>query len=140
MKTVNTCELIGPALDWAVAKSCGDEHWTSGRNPDWFAWRMRNWKPSTDWAQGGPLIEKYVVSIEFGKNQDDFPGWSAIVGPVTYMQEPDAFGSTPLVAACRAIVTAKLGETVQIPDELWTAEYDTAPASRPNSKDAGAAN
>ena len=131
MKTVKTCELIGSALDWAVAKSEGDEHWTSDRNPDWFAWRMRNWKPSTEWAQCGPLIEKYKVVIE----TDDASIYWARLPPYNSLFKS---GSDHLVAACRAIVAAKLGDTVQIPDELWTAQHDTALPSRGNGKDYGA--
>lgn len=109
MVEVKASELIGAALDWAVAKAEGDDHWTSDRNVDWFAWRMRNWKPSTDWSQGGPLIDKYRVAFE-----DNLGDWFACIPGGM------ANGETHLIASCRAIVAAKLGDTVQVPAELLT--------------------
>jgi hypothetical protein len=130
MTEVKTADLSGPALDWAVGSvdsvyGLQVWHFTDGTLDIRFCEpetedspRTLTYSPSTDWAQGGALIEKYTVSIEYGVNQDSFPGWSAIVGPVTYMQEPDAMGGTPLIAACRAIVAAKLGDVVSVPSEL----------------------
>lgn len=131
MIEVKTAELSGSALDWAVAKAEGDEHWTSDRNIDWFAWRMRNWKPSTDWSQGGPLIEKYraypdryhdtVVISEEGR--------FFVLADSETLNFGDEFdsmeGSTPLIAACRAIVAAKMGDVVQVPAELLENRHDS---------------
>lgn len=116
MIEVKTSELIGPALDWAVAKAEGDEHWTSDRNIDWFAWRMRNWKPSTDWAQCGPLIEKYMIRTQYAADTEK----RADAGCLAQTWRPYALahGDTLLIAACRAIVAAELGDTVQVPKEL----------------------
>lgn len=116
MVEVKVSELEGAALDYAVAKAEGDEHWTSDRNPDWFAWRMRNWKPSTDWSQGGPLIDEYRPDIQGVRSG----GFVAYLN--NYMDDLDPLvtgqGDTYLIAACRAIVAAKLGDTVKIPAEL----------------------
>lgn len=119
---VKTADLTGHALDWAVAQAEGLEVSLVGPqyNVPWRVfWKKRGqalewdvlYNPHEDWALGGPLIEKYRVG--FGLNSDclfavtgldDLPG--------------DADGSTHLVAACRAIVAAKLGDTVQVPKEL----------------------
>lgn len=58
--TVKTSELIGPALDWAVARCEGfidntSEPWERGYEP--FAF-------STDWSQGGPIIEREEIGIK----------------------------------------------------------------------------
>lgn len=113
---VKTAELVGVALDWAVAKAEGDDHWTSDRNPDWFAWRMRNWKPSTDWAQGGPLIEKYKVSHHYDRLHEGKLTCQAFCAGFPF----PSFGETPIIAACRVIAASKLGDTISIPAELLT--------------------
>lgn len=58
---------------------------------------------STDWAQGGPLIEEYGLAIEPCP-----PAWWA--------NEPDSpavMGDTPLIAICRAVVRAAFGDEVE---------------------------
>lgn len=65
-------------------------------------------EPSTNWAQGGPILQNHIGALE------DFAGegWTACC------MGHSVDGNTPLEAVCRAYVTAKLGETVEIPDEL----------------------
>lgn len=64
---------------------------------------------STDWAQGGPLIESAGIAISFG------PQWTAVhnqrLGRCYY-------GPTPLTAAMRCFVASKLGDEIEIPEEL----------------------
>lgn len=141
MIEVKTAELIGPALDWAVAETEGIQRFVMGN--DWpgnsvvadAADRDRvvicnmigqlvvsrggwsnGWNPSTDWAQGGPLIEKYAVKIEH------FPGETiASKANARIAMHSTAYwqsGPTPLVALCRAIVAANLGGAVSVPEEL----------------------
>ena len=104
---IKTSELSGAALDWAVAVSVGE-----GMS---FARRVKinGYSPSTDWSQGGPLIEQNKVQISpclsgrwMAETMDVIRLCSGIVG------------RTPLIAACRAIVAAKLGDVVEVPDEL----------------------
>ena len=93
---IKTSELEGAALDWAVAKVVGVD--VSSTSIPIFC-------PSTNWSQGGPLIERYYIDIESGP-------WSAYYGGQTM------HGDSPLIAACRAIVAAKLGDVVEVPEEL----------------------
>lgn len=58
---------------------------------------------STDWAQGGPLIEKYNLDMF---EVDDI--WSSSV-----FEQPDIDGDTPLQAICRAVVRAAFGDEVE---------------------------
>lgn len=111
---IKASELAGAALNWAVAKAVGVDvglyrspfekgpvvrHRTDGPS----------YRPSTDWAQIGPLIEQYRIFLNLSKGVR----CDAYV-PGGILQS----GSTVLMAACRAIVAAKLGDTVDIPDEL----------------------
>ena len=58
---MKTSELTGPALDWAVALcECGE------------AWRNEDVDPhfySTDWAIGGPIIEREEINIRRSNGQ-----------------------------------------------------------------------
>ena len=73
----------------------------------WCGW----WYPSTDWAQGGPIIEREVICIGSGM---DASTWYANKG----CGQHHRFGPTPLIAAMRCYVASKLGAEVEVPDEL----------------------
>lgn len=132
MIEVKTAELAGPALDWAVAEAEGIQRFVMGN--DWpgnsaiddAADRERvvicnligrlvvarggwsdEWKPSASWAQGGPLIDKHRMSFWGGENYV----YAVCAGG-------EGYGLTHLIAACRAIVAAKLGDTVRVPAAL----------------------
>ena len=125
---MKTSELQGAALDWAVAKCEGytDLHKIAGRmphEPQLGIWPPRKeygamdlWELSftTDWAQGGPIIERKRIGIV--PSEDDANVW------VGSMFEPDwkfnRTGPTPLIAAMRCYVASKLGDEVEIPEEL----------------------
>jgi hypothetical protein len=104
---VKTSELTGAALDWAVAMA---ENWAGA---DFEV------KPySTDWAQGGPLIEREEISIsrEFASSRVEWAAWT----PALIRDDAEAFGygPTPLIAAMRCYVASELGDEVEIPEEL----------------------
>ena len=117
MIEVKTAELIGDLLDCLIA-TIENPAEKVFFNADGYTNRWHNKPPkfSTDWAVGGPLIEKYAVKIEH------FPGETiaskanarVAMNRTAYWQS----GPTPLVALCRAIVAAKLGEVVSVPAEL----------------------
>jgi hypothetical protein len=68
--------------------------------------------PSTDWAHGGPLVERERGSLF----PELIPGapivWVARMGDGT--RRSQGFGPTPLVAAMRAFVASKLGDEVDL--------------------------
>jgi hypothetical protein len=107
---MNTSELTGAALDWAVAQI------ESGAGPDKAEkqWRYfgRVFHPSTDWAQGGPIIEREAMCISRTNKTNEVP-WAAYIDGHYWVDGP-----TPLVAAMRCYVASKLGNTVDIPEEL----------------------
>ncbi|KII34868.1 hypothetical protein NL64_06295 [Pseudomonas fluorescens] len=128
-----TAELEGPALDWAVARVEGHSlppfPGRSGIKQCWINVGPAThdvFAPSTDWQQGGPLIEKHNLTIERpiemrGCAVTGFHDWRAdhpknFGGLIRYSGR----GKTALIAACRAIVASKLGDTVQVPEELLT--------------------
>lgn len=107
---IKTSELSGATLDWAVAKCEGMETW-----PKYPAAMWANYSPVTDWAQGGPIIEREQIAI-LSPMTGDF--WDARDGK--RMETPFIYwrGPTPLIAAMRCYVASKLGDTVDVPDEL----------------------
>lgn len=118
MIEVKTAELVGPALDWAVdvaTASIFDLHPERTKKVV-ESILIGNYSPSTDWSQGGPLIEEYGVRVS--KNIAPHMGgkdWRADVGA---RNNGLPCATSPLIAICRAIVAAKLGDIVQIPAEL----------------------
>ena len=99
---IKTSELIGSTLDWAVAK-CEDVYCFDG-----------SYTPSTDWAQGGPLIEREGISVDRAGL-----AWTADLSDSVggYIEHTES-GPTPLIAAMRCYVASKLGDEVEIPENL----------------------
>jgi Protein of unknown function (DUF2591) len=109
-------ELTGAALDWAVDKAEGrirpDGGYYCGHHG-----RVTRW--STDWAQGGPIIEREEIGVQCvpaGTSQ----GWWAIKDSTFHdRSRPDEMrGDTPLIAAMRCYVASKLGDDIDLPKEL----------------------
>jgi len=100
---MKTSELSGAALDWAVTKCEGYDHEVTSNE-----WGMWGW--ATDWAQGGPLIERERIELE----HDGFIWWARIKADEEYS------GPTPLIAAMRCYVASKLGDTIDIPEGVAT--------------------
>ncbi|GLO24434.1 phage protein NinX family protein [Pseudomonas putida] len=120
---VKTADLAGEALGWAVGKAEGLDLFLEPPGYNGVPWRVfaryratvtertDRYNPWEDWAPGGLLIQKYRVG--FGLYSDSF---FAVTGLDD--MPGDADGPTHLIAACRAVVAAKLGDTVQVPKEL----------------------
>ncbi|ERV86752.1 TPA: DUF2591 family protein [Pseudomonas aeruginosa] len=149
---VKTCDLEGPALDWAVAHATKAWEWAhewfptmtldptfirvvarecprgphgalvvtcllEPRNP--FRQDPQPFNPSTDWSQGGPLIEKYRFEFEWvGSDWHGEPLNFFTACGFDMPADATSAGPTHLIAACRAIVRAKYGKTVSVPAEL----------------------
>jgi hypothetical protein len=95
---MKTSELIGPALDWAVSAAEMD---TEDGNPAAHY--------STDWAQGGPIIEREKMGTIWIGGE-----WQA----QSFLYEGTGCGPTPLISAMRCFVASKLGDEIDIPEEL----------------------
>ena len=122
---VKTAELTGPALDWAVAQVVHANLQRTYGEPVFDPKTKRiyqthglqqigvNYSPSTNWAQGGPIIESNEIdlkSVEEGV-------WRAS-NIFDDMEWYHFLGYSPLEAAMRCHVAHKLGEEVEIPEEL----------------------
>jgi hypothetical protein len=160
---IKTQDLIGVALDWAVAKTLGYtvsvytyEDWTANMTPleqelvkqtDAI---QRNFKPkpafvgedgtkhlssmkfyaahgsgcgtmqfSSSWSQAGGIIEREEIGLKRnapcsnGRQWEASPSITAKGAGRKY-----GYGPTPLIAAMRCYVASKLGDEVDIPEEL----------------------
>jgi len=121
-------ELTCAALDYAVAKVMQDdtigvyfnENGRPMRDMARHGYEFDSWEPSTNWAQGGPLIERECIELAAYDAETSQPKnpeyWEATIyqrnGPVR------AEGTTPLVAAMRCYVASKMGEEINIPNEV----------------------
>lgn len=104
---IKTSELIDVALDWAVLFA---------RNPSVAGlFTVTNCVPapfSTEWALGGEIVEEEKINL-WTEGYD----WEA-----TQYGKWQEWGPTPLIAAMRCYVGSKLGNEVEVPDELTQGE------------------
>jgi hypothetical protein len=108
---IKTSELQGAALNWCVAQ-CEMMH-TDYRDKGLLIHRIGYGEPmppySSDWAQGGPIIEREKITLRSFKSC-----WQASIKSFVV----DADKEAPLTAAMRCYVASKLGDEVEIPEEL----------------------
>ncbi len=128
---VKTSALTGAALDYAVAKCelMAGQNYTLSIDDDGILKRVNyggmypEW--SCEWEEAGPIIERERVSLyqwlshvfHNPTTQTTESHWDAD------MTTPEgkfiqAEGPTPLIAAMRCYVASKLGDEVEIPEEL----------------------
>ena len=116
MTRVPVADLIGDNLNMAVALSDGHavrrstirhapgihEQWPGG-NWEWIR------QPSTAWEHGGPIIARERIALEFLDGE-----WCAWAPSPQRPDCGDGRGETPLVAAMRAYVASRFGETIDL--------------------------
>jgi hypothetical protein len=71
-----------------------------------------DFEPSERWDHGGPIIEREQITIKAREDEAGPLEWAAFVGsnPVGAVT---CLGPTPLIAAMRAYVASRFGDTVQ---------------------------
>ena len=124
---INVNELTGPALDWAVGTAIGKpmvirsptgqpsepvKVWEQVGDHGGVVW----FAPSVNWAQGGPLTDRFRPDLETG-NDDKL---LALLHNDIDDKHPLIMcqGETYLIALCRVIVADRMGSVVNVPDEL----------------------
>lgn len=140
MKQIKVSEATKIQLDWLVAKCEGHatyrrhdflvrraKHTGYEANLPWHLSQQTNdpiigdistglTRPlpdyTTDWFQMGPIIDREKISI---RHWDNTP----VIHAYMPTQGSDwSEGQTPLIAVARCYVTSKLGDTVEVPEEL----------------------
>jgi hypothetical protein len=107
---IKTSGLTGAALDWAVQMAEGYIQ------PDPIGFAQNCFKPSTNWSQGGPIVEREEIGVEV------IEGALYMGRKVWEARHPSSqvvtHGPTPLIAGMRCYVASKLGDEVDVPEEL----------------------
>ena len=139
---IKTADLIGPALGWAVGTSLelpveicqifqygrpNGKHYISIGETDKDGAEV-DFEPSEEWSQGGPIIESLGINLSVDYQDDALSndmipiGWkgnlwnNSVPGTSGFLQW--AYGPTPLIAAMRCYVASRLGDEVDVPEEL----------------------
>lgn len=127
MKLVKISEIKGAALDFAVAQCLGlplkldpmgfKKDSPSSSQSGWWVWEGQfeiqevvglGYSPSTNWLQGGPIIEREKINLMYTDNQ-----WEADTSADCF-----GLGNTALKAAMRCYVANKIGLEIEVPKEL----------------------
>jgi hypothetical protein len=125
---IETKDLHGTALDWAVARCAGkDRDCEIHAGNVWYG-RVTSgfiqYRPSEKWDQGGPIIEQENLTV----SAEGAPDCSTWVASLTYPAKVaytagtairfcTMRGPTPLIAAMRCYVASKLGDKIDVPGE-----------------------
>lgn len=120
MIDVNTADLTDLFLDWAVAIA-------DGQLPEPYppkkprvecyvhsTGRFKPYAPSKNWLVAGPIIEAAQISV----TQQGSAVCRAFIMGDDGNQSFNTDGKSVLEAAMRCYVLSKIGEVVQIPEEL----------------------
>lgn len=124
---MKTSELTGPALDWAVAQAAIKDgqypiymrfytdgsysvpHWGQSGSSERFC-------PSTRGDHAVPIIERECISLD---QRDGWPCRAYIyLNACEYLHAMFAPEHQPLTAAMRCFVASRLGDEVDVPEEL----------------------
>ena len=72
-------------------------------------------EPSTNWSHGGPIIERENIDVT---RKEQWEAWLDNHDPEGVVDASFGSGPTPLIAAMRCFVASRLGDEVEIPEEL----------------------
>lgn len=112
MKTIALEQATGPALDLLVA-TCEGHLASITKSGEVIILRegvTDYFDPHRNWGWAGPIIEREGISIIFHEQGH----WTASNLHGTVCVE----GPTPLIAAMRCYCCSKLGDIVDVPEEL----------------------
>jgi hypothetical protein len=124
---IKTSELKDWALGWATAAALGLNPGTSCDATGYYWAFYYDGKAGgyidalfhQDWSKGGPIIEREGITWVF--EGDASPSYE--LGDRTYyakhpLRGLEFKGPTPLIAAMRCFVASRLGEEIDVPEEL----------------------
>ena len=123
---VKTADLTHPTLDWAVGTALelpveicqifqygrpNGKHYISIGETDKDGAEV-DFEPSKEWSQGGPIIEREKIGVRYIGHSIDGEIWDASIN------DEEIEGPTPLIAAMRCFVESRLGDEIDILEEL----------------------
>jgi hypothetical protein len=122
-------QLEDSALDWAVTYCENAFFGTGAYALEHFSVNTEMFDYTTNWARSGPIIERVGLNLRqcytSGKPNKGEYAWKCdkdFHNNVMTLGAFTQYGPTPLVAAMRSYVASKLGDEVDIPDELISSQ------------------
>lgn len=103
---MKTAELDGVLLDYWTARA-------NGLTDEQAKFVLEAHSYSTEWAHGGPIIERERIGVTFGAAGEVWHAMALRAGILSIKWH--LTGPTPLIAAMRVFIALKFGDTV--PDE-----------------------
>ena len=117
-----TSELKGGSLDAAVVMAQGDMDVDLNGLPRAVMIHhgsdSRIYSPSTQWFDGGPIIERERIELTRNYSPAGWASgshWAAFIRSADGRSDGLAHGDTALIAAMRAYVMSKFGKEVELP-------------------------
>lgn len=121
---VKVSELVGVQLDLAVALALGasitrpqdaqiclnGEHMLCGEKNKRYSRYV--YSPSTNWEQCGSLIEAFDLTLNRVTPANEH--WKSS----PHNSWSSGIDKNPMIAICRAVVATKIGDEVELPDDL----------------------
>lgn len=120
---IKVSETTNNQIDWLVAKCEGFSYeayeytrnkWAKGLHiPD-------HWKPSENWSQSGPIIDRMFSEGLRIHNAEHVTGVhnSNLIAASLKGSEWFHFGPTLSIAAMRCYIASRMGDNVEVPDNL----------------------
>ena len=102
---VKTSQLTGRQLDFATSVSIG---WGDGGYRERHLHVLPEY--TTGWMECGGILTEFITGLALHNRKEH---WIA-----SALNGPSQIGKTPQEAICRAVVLARIGDEVDIPDEL----------------------
>lgn len=136
MKTVLVTDMTDTQLDAAAALALGANfvtggsniahlHWPSPKFGPQPKWSMRAKPYTKSWTDTGPIMESegiFPTLTDVERGDDDsvtFTKAFRAKSPAQYLDhDRGVTGPTPLIAAVRCFILSKLGESVELPEDL----------------------
>ena len=131
MKIIKVAEATGIVLDYLVAIARGasvvEKHHGDFQgfyvvlSNNLFSKVGQGYSPSSHWNQGGPIIERECLDVHWNPGDADMAAFWIADTPLPKSPRdcwPTGMGPTPLIAAMRVFVASRLGNEVDVPEEL----------------------
>ena len=125
---IKVSEAEAEVLDWMVAKCEGWKYDDRKKVKEFLMCQLSSMKHSYSkvWAKGGPIIEREKIAVlppvvrRIAAERHAFPVnyWRAMIQRDENEPAIRGYGPTPLIAAMRCYVASRLGEEVEVPEEL----------------------
>ena len=125
---IKTATAEGEVLNWLVATAQGLDSFLTTPGKHLCVWKVcaltgeregsASYRPSTDWAQGGPILTEARISRTIDHSGLWVAYWTDGYDDSDAGKKWMQCDRSELVAGLRCYVASKLGDEVDVPEEL----------------------